>query len=89
MKFKVGDVCIFVTNGVPCQENPDLEKFDGCEVLIKDVHPHNYTIEWPDGSDGWAFEEHLRKRPPKQGTTTWEDIQQITGWVPNKQGVES
>jgi len=33
--------------------------------------------------------EFLRKLPPKQGTTTWEDIQQITGWVPNKQGVES
>jgi len=48
-----------------------------------------YLIAFMNGEVITCAEQYLRKLPPKQGTTTWEDIQQITGWVPNKQGVES
>jgi len=54
-----------------------------------DDHYRTYAVTFSDGTKMSVIKWALSKLPPKQGTTTWEDIQQITGWVPNKQGVES
>lgn len=37
------------------------------------------------GNTFWGLGCHFRKLPPKQAdneTTTWESIEQLTGWVP-------
>jgi len=96
MKFKIGDVCEVVA----VQYYPEL-----LGAIITITGPARLCENLTRGDAWWGYPtslqeddryahifpggENLRKLPPKQGTTTWEDIQQITGWVPNKQGVES
>lgn len=49
-------------------------RFDSCRVVL---------------SDGQASQtRNLRKLPPKQDTTTWEAIQEMTGWSPVAQPVK-
>jgi len=97
MTLKAGDVCEvigadhahqFVGLIVTIYSGPHnfrnirtKEMYMGYKVIVEgDSKPHPMYS---------PMAKHLRKLPPKQGTTTWEDIQQITGWVPDKQGVES
>jgi len=93
MKFKAGDKVVLTPISPKRQDWYGIETtIIRCEGrrLYRDVGiQYSYIVECgsPTG-EGWA-EIALKLIPPKQGTTTWEDIQQITGWVPNKQGVKS
>jgi len=93
-ELKIGDMAMFVGN--PSETAEKCWKYIGqqCEVTggyeyRHDDHYRTYAVTFSDGTKMSVIKWALSKLPPKQGTTTWEDIQQIIGWVPNKQGVES
>jgi len=88
MKFKIGDLVevIFALHPELIGHVGRIASF----VKNSDIYGNVWDVDGTDHIDGIGIpEDWLRKLPPKQGTTTWKDIQQITGWVPNKQGVES
>jgi len=96
-ELKIGDMAIIVRGkgyevgpGAPIGSIVEIIDPLGSEIVGSYANKEPaYGCKDSDGVEYWIGQSWLRKLPPKQGTTTWEDIQQITGWVPNKQRVES
>lgn len=91
MTFKPGDVCVII-NSYRHPESIGLEcTIVSCSPVILDAHdqPVDVTIHIPgvpcpgsqDGS--WlANSLHLRRKSPKEKTSTWDAVEKICGWSP-------
>lgn len=94
-KFKVGDLCIgqhFVCdterNGMECEVVAFLpgggtftnSRFDGKVVIDQNA----YAVQWADSFLSWVAEGNLRKKPPKEKKSSWEQIEKLCGWNPTK-----
>lgn len=44
-----------------------------------------YKVKHPDGGTSVVKESNLRKKHPPQELSSWENIQEITGWNPTKE----
>lgn len=89
-KFEVGEIAILQN----CY-NPER---NGQEVEIVDKASFRKTIENPqgelmhftehrNGANYYASLNQLRKKKPPEELSTWEEIQQLTNWTPEKVAV--
>lgn len=91
-KFKVGDIII----GQNFIFNLSYNGLEG-EVIaaekIRRTRKRNtneidnvlsYLILWSNNNMTAQKEFNLRKKPPKEKTSTWEEVEKISGWNPTK-----
>jgi len=86
-KFKVGEIAIIVaTSSHP--EHVGME----CTISSSrhiNFGAYGYVIEIngcvdDSGAPWFSWETELRKKPPKEETSSWEEIQKLTSWHPKK-----
>jgi hypothetical protein len=89
MKFKIGEVVIL-------RNTVYFPQYEGCEVeIIQDIRTITST---QDGKVVDAYEikilqddkvlnaqtHQLKRKPPNQDTTTWEEFKKVCGFDPSK-----
>ena len=95
-KFKIGEIVILINVmneifrhqvGTECEIASERYQNNGrvgYDIFIEgDIYPYNSDGRW------FTLESNLRKKkPPKEELSTWEEIQKLTNWSPNKERVE-
>ena len=76
--FAVGEIVIIAWT--PSGNNIGEEVEIMTELFIDD-HDLGHTVLNKDGLTGFFYPENLRKIPPKQDQSTWEEV----GWNPFKE----
>jgi len=84
-KFKVGEIAIIKLDlGGNHLETIGRE----CEIIEAYPSINVYKVTIPSIKDGFDFWKakgcELRKKPPKEETSSWEEIQKLTNWNPKK-----
>lgn len=84
MRFKVGDVVVLLL--VHPESDMGQRGFRGGEEgTVKGTYP-DVIVDFPGFANAWISPEHLRlKRPPQTELGTWESIERITGWHPERE----
>lgn len=81
----IGHDCSFVKNG---DEVVVVGGLDLREWYSYDTGEYrkcmSYYVEWPEGSFGICRYDKLRRLPPKDDPTTWEQVEELTGWTPGR-----
>ena len=83
-KFKVGEVCLCYP------DNSNIKnEWHECLILDNNLPGRSYLIEVPGtvsamGDTWFAREYQLKKLPPKDEPTTWQQIEEITQWSPKE-----
>ena len=90
-KFNVGEIAIFI----PEADRTDEELFSYANTemeILKQGHPIEaldqitpvkiYLTRSCDGQLLTIREPSLRKLPPKDDITSWEEVRKTTGWAP-------
>jgi hypothetical protein len=91
--YKVGDICIgvgFVAphaafNGMECEIIAPLANRTGTSLI--DGSPCQnwaYTVRWADGRELHVIEKRLRLKRPPEEKSSWEEIERICGFHPEK-----
>ena len=94
-KFKIGEIAVVFSPGdkihlSECVVTVGLQprKWEGHGSMAgRDGVGLLYEIE-VQGEDWLVYPHELIKKKPPEETTTWEAIQEITNWNPNKEKVE-
>jgi len=95
-KFQIGEIVIgqgFTYN--PERNGMECEIIEG--VLIRRVRwkggregeELTYLVKWPDGELTAQEPHQLRKKKHPQDLSSWEAVQEQTGWSPQKVGMPS
>lgn len=97
MKFEIGEVAIgqncvidVRVNGMECviTEDVKIRRVIGTTTRIESDRLC-YMVKWADGRIGAASPLKLRKKKPPKETSTWEEVQEDTGWNPQKSKISS
>lgn len=90
--FSVGEIAILIGGRFHSLEHPievlvvgPLATRSGAEPDGTSVYQRGYLIEIHGGKTAACEPQYLRKKRPPQETTSWESIEELTGWTPVKQ----
>lgn len=87
-KFEVGEIAIYQNlvgrgqywNGEECEVIKPLGKY------LSNIEPDELVYYVKDGQGIFSVREDQirKKKPPKEELSTWEEIQKLTNWNPEK-----